>query len=128
MIATSNEEFGYEEWGEWAQERAGYIDFFERELPEIKFLERKGYLDFPEDLEINSSEEIEAILDGEYRWEDKQENQAESLFVVYDLPIELDRAEEEILAEGTLGEKIIYRFIELKSVYRDLKTDLITDE
>lgn len=108
MIAAENEDFGYGDWHEWAQERPSYLEFFDRKLPEMKFLEREGYLDFPEDLDINSSADIESILDGEYRWEDKQENQAESIFVVYDLGIEISRAEEEFLEQATPGEVKLY--------------------
>ncbi|MFB6100686.1 MAG: hypothetical protein ABEK16_05420 [Candidatus Nanohalobium sp.] len=75
----------------------------------MKFLEREGYLDFPGNLDINSSADIEAILDGEYRWEDKQENKDEAIFVVYDLGIELNYAEEEFLEDApTYGELRLY--------------------
>jgi hypothetical protein len=108
MIPVEDEDFGYESWQEWARDRTGQLEYFDRVLPQMKFLEERGYLAFPEEFDVSSSADIESILDGEYRWEDREENEQEAMLLAYNLPIELSSAEDEFLDQAGLLDGVSY--------------------
>jgi hypothetical protein len=108
MIPVEDEDFGYESWQEWARDRTGQLEYFDRVLPQMKFLEERGYLAFPEEFDVSSSADIESILDGEYRWEDREESEQEAMLLAYNLPIELSSAEDEFLDQAGLLDGVSY--------------------
>ncbi|MFB6204139.1 MAG: hypothetical protein ABEJ75_00675 [Candidatus Nanohaloarchaea archaeon] len=87
------------EWLEWASERLGELEYYDRELPRMDVLEEEGFLAFASGLDISSTQEIRKILKGEARWENREENEAEAVFIVYDLPIDYSQAMDEYIEE-----------------------------
>lgn len=88
MIEVEN----YSEWYDWASGRPAMLEYYDRLLPDMGRLEEKGRLEFPADTDIGSTQDIRRILEGEARWEGREENEVEAELISYTLPIEYDRA------------------------------------